>query len=413
MIADIRKTKAGLRTVFIPNPGSMAVHVAVLINTGSRDEPLLHTGISHFIEHMVFKGTPKRKAFHILNRLDSVGGEINAYTTKEQTCYYASVAKEHADRAVELLADILLNPTFPDAEIEKEKGVISEEIDMYQDYPEETILEDFESELFPGAALGKPILGTHESIKKFNHKILTQHRNAFYVADNIAVGICGDLSVDAAHHLLLRYFEAVSPKPAPVRSIVKPSAKHFSRTSEKSLQQAHVMLGGKAPSKNAKEQWALQILTNLLGGPAMNSRLNLAIREKHGLVYQISCFYTSYEDTGIAGIYFSADDKKRDKVLQLIHKELTPIVENGITEDALHKAFRQLSGNIRLQQDNKQSVLHHFLKESFQRNSLSPEDYILHLNSVNTNDILTVARKYLNPEKLNTVTYLPEKSGNN
>jgi predicted Zn-dependent peptidase len=412
MIADIRKNSAGLRTVFIPNPGSMAVHVAVLINTGSRDEALQLNGISHFIEHMVFKGTPKRKAFHILNRLDSVGGEINAYTTKEQTCYYASVAKEHADRAIELLADIIINPTFPIAEIEKEKSVISEEIDMYQDYPEETILEDFENELFPGAALGKPILGTHESILTFNQQKLLSHRNTFYVAGNISVGICGDMPADAAHHLMLRYFDAVSAKQAPNREIVKPSGKHFSRTSEKSLQQAHVMLGGKAPSKKVKEQWALQILTNLLGGPAMNSRLNLAIREKYGLVYQISCFYTSYEDTGIAGIYFSADDKKREKVLQLIHKELMPIVENGITEDALHKAFRQLSGNIRLQQDNKQSVLHHFLKESFHVHALSPEDYILHLQSVSTKDILQAARKYLNPEKLNTVTYLPEKTAN-
>jgi len=410
MEADIQRHTTGLRTIFMPNPGSKVVHIAVLINTGSRDESPVLNGVSHFIEHMVFKGTEKRKAFHILNRLDSVGGEINAYTTKEQTCYYASVSMEHAERAMDLLADILLHSTFPEAEIEKEKNVISEEIDMYQDYPEETIVEDFESQLFPEQALGKTILGTRDTITHFSKKDLVKHYKSWYTAPNIAIGLCGDMDSDGAHALMLQYFKTAKST-APISKVKsKASKKLFARTTEKSLQQAHVLMGGEAPSRHAMEQWALQVLVNLLGGPAMNSRLNLSIREKYGLVYQINAFYTPYDDTGFTGIYFSSEAQKRLKVIHLIEQQLIIINQNGITSDALNKALRQLCGNIRIQQDNRQHLLHHFLKESFQKQILSPEYHIEKLLKVTPDQLHAVALKYLNPEKLSRIVYLPEAS---
>lgn len=407
MQPEIYHLTSGLTRLFLPNPGSQAVHVAVLVNTGTRDETPELNGISHFIEHMVFKGTDKRKAYHILNRLDSVGGEVNAYTTKEQTCYYASVATEHAERAVELLADIILNSNFPEAEIVKEKNVIAEEIDMYQDYPEETILEDFEAKLFPGHALSKPILGTHETLQNLSRKEILTHHTKWYTPENIAVGICGNLESDTAAHLVEKYFGHLKPKAKAQTLKAKTNARLFTQNIVKSLQQSHVLMGGKAPSRNQTEQWALQLLVNLLGGPAMNSRLNLSIREKHGLVYQISCMYSAYEDAGFTGIYFSADEKKREKVVHLVLDELRKICISGISEDALQKAIRQMCGNIRLQHDSKQNMLHYYLKESFQKSLLSTDDFIRHIQQVKAQEIQTVAQKYLNPDKLSYINYIP------
>jgi predicted Zn-dependent peptidase len=407
---QIRELKSGLKTIFLPNPGSQAVYVAVLVNTGTRDESPELNGVSHFIEHMVFKGTEKRKAFHILNRLDSVGGELNAYTTKEQTCYYASVAKEHAERAVELLSDILLHSVFPEAEMEKEKSVIAEEIDMYQDYPEETIIEDFEAALFPNQAIGRPILGTRESLQKLNRKKVVQHCNSWYRSDTLVVGICGDIPSEKALAMAEKYFEEVTHHHAPKHLTAKPSGKKFHLTSTKALQQSHVFLGHSAPSRNEANHWPLQLLTNLLGGPAMNSRLNLSIREKYGLVYQISSTYTSFEDTGYVGIYFSSEEKKREKVISLVQNELNRILKEGISQDALDKAIRQFTGNALLQQDNRQSLLHFYLREVFQPAFLPAEAYIEKIKSVTRTQIQTCAEKYLNPDKVSMIEYFPEAS---
>lgn len=408
---QIRELKSGLKSIFLPNPGSQVVYVAVLVNTGTRDESSTLNGVSHFIEHMVFKGTSKRKAFHILNRLDSVGGELNAYTTKEQTCYYASVAKEHAERAIELISDILLHSTFPENEMEKEKSVIAEEIDMYQDYPEETIVEDFEAALFPDQALGKPILGTKDSLKHLNRSKVLKHCQTWYRANTMALGICGDILPEKAFYYAEKYFGELTGQAAPEHSPAVSSRKKFHLTSTKSLQQSHVFMGHKAPSRNAKDHWALQLLTNLLGGPAMNSRLNLSIREKYGLVYQISSSYTSFEDTGYVGIYFSSDEKKRARVIQLVQQELKRIAHEGISQDALDKAIRQFSGNVLLQQDNRQSLLHFYLREVFQPAFLPADEYVNRIKSVSKSQIQACAEKYLNPETMSMIEYFPEATG--
>jgi predicted Zn-dependent peptidase len=405
---QFRKLKSGLKTIFLPNPGSQAVYVAVLVNTGTRDEEPSLNGVSHFIEHMVFKGTEKRKAFHILNRLDSVGGELNAYTTKEQTCYYASVAKEHAERAVELLSDILLHSVFPEVEMEKEKSVIAEEIDMYQDYPEETIVEEFEAALYPNQAIGRPILGTRESLQKLTRKKVVQHCNSWYRANTLAVGICGDIPSEKALGILEKHFGELTRQQSPQHIMASPVRKQFHLTSSKALQQSHVFMGHAAPSRNASDHWALQLVTNLLGGPAMNSRLNLSIREKHGLVYQISSTYTSFEDTGYVGIYFSSEEKKREKVIYLIQNELNRILKVGISQDALDKAIRQFTGNALLQQDNRQSLLHFYLREVFQPAFLPAEAYIEKIKSVTRDQVQQASEKYLNPDKFSLIEYFPE-----
>lgn len=406
---QIRELKSGLKSIFLPNPGSQAVYVAVLVNTGTRDEAPETNGVSHFIEHMVFKGTRKRKAFHILNRLDSVGGELNAYTTKEQTCYYASVAKEHAERAVELIADILLHSTFPEAEMEKEKSVIAEEIDMYQDYPEETIVEDFEAALYPNQAIGKPILGTRESLNLLNRTRVLKHCTSWYRANTMALGICGDIQPEKAFLFAEKYFGELSGLKSPEHTRAQTSRKRFHFTSTKTIQQSHVYLGHAAPSRNSKDHWALQLLTNILGGPAMNSRLNLSIREKYGLVYQISSSYTSFEDTGYVGIYFSSEEKKRERVIHLVRQELRKFNSEGISQDALEKAIRQFSGNVLLQQDNRQSLLHFYLRELFQPSFLPAEEYVNRIKAVSKAQIQECAEKYLNPEKLSMIEYFPEE----
>lgn len=405
---EIRDFASGLKTLFLPNPGSQVVYVAVLVNTGTRDEISALNGISHFIEHMVFKGTSRRKAFHILNRLDSVGGELNAYTTKENTCYYASVAKEHAERAIELLSDMLLHSVFSDSEIEKEKSVIAEEIDMYQDYPEETIIEDFEALLYPDHAIGRPILGTRPSLQNMSHTGLKKHCQTWYRADTMAVGICGDVSSEKAFYWIEKYFGEVGSLHAPDHAPALASGKIFSTTTTKTVQQSHVLMGHKAPSRKARDHWPLQILTNLLGGPAMNSKLNLNIREKHGLVYQIQATYTSFEDSGYATIYFSADEKKRERVIKLVQDELRQFCRKGISQDSLDKAIRQFTGNVLLQHDNRQNLLHFYLKELFHPVVTDTEGYLKKIRAVTPEQIQTSALKYLQPDKLSVIQYLPE-----
>jgi predicted Zn-dependent peptidase len=403
---------SGASLILMPSPGTHVAHVAVMVFTGTRDESHSTAGISHFIEHMSFKGTSTRKAFYILNRIDSIGGEINAYTTKELTCYYASVPAIYTQRALDLLLDIVLNSTFPGDEIEKEKNVISEEIDMYQDYPEETIFEDFEEKLFPKQAIGNPILGTKKTIQQFTPEVLTEHHTKWYHAQNIGIGISADISASTllswTETFWDKYAKPKLPRPSKRKKITLVD-KAFHEVVKKSVQQSHVMLGGIGPARSTDEYFPMILLINYLGGPAMNARLNWVVREKHGLVYQISSSLQAYQDASFLNVYFSCDAAHKGKVMSLLQKECEILLNSGLKASNLEKVKKQYTGNLILQRDHRMNLLLQHVKESFLPDSLSLDAFTQKILSITPAETLLAAQKYLNTKQWSSIVYLPEK----
>ena len=296
----------GIRLVHHPLPGIVA-YCGLVINTGSRDEAAAEQGMAHFIEHMLFKGTRKRKAYYVLSRLEDVGGELNAYTTKEETAVFASFLKDDYDRAIEILHDITFNSVLPEKEIEKEKDVVIEEINSYLDNPAELIFDDFEELIFAGQSIGHNILGTPETVKSFTQKSLLEFISRNYNTDQIVFCSAGNISDDKMIRLFKKYFENV---PANIRTSKDPSAYSYipnSVTKDMKTFQNHCIIGNVAYNLRDERRLGMFLLNNILGGQGLNSRLNLSLREKNGLAYNVESSYNPYWDTGAFSIYFGTE----------------------------------------------------------------------------------------------------------
>src|SRR5690554_2985900 len=299
----VKQLSNGIKVVFLPVK-SEAAHLGVTVLGGSRYENKDEVGLAHFLEHCFFKGTTKRKAFHVLSRIDSVGGELNAFTTKEEICVYASFTKKYFERAVDLLADIVINSNFPEKEIIKEKDIIIDEINSYLDTPSDRIFDEFESHLFQNHPLGENILGSKKSVNSFSRASLWSYLQKFFFAQNMSIAVVGDFEEKKVIKLLEKYFAAI-PKHDQIL-IPKPfkEYKPFELRKKDSNYQAHAVLGGIAPGiENEKERRAVTLLLNVLGGPALNSRLILSIREKYGYTYSIDASYNPFKETGYWSIY--------------------------------------------------------------------------------------------------------------
>lgn len=348
MEAIVFELPNGLRVIYKYIPYTRIVHCGYVINSGSRDDNEKETGMAHFIEHMVFKGTEKRDYFEILNYLDSLGGDLNAYTTKEKTCLYASLRSEYFDRAVDLLTDITFYSTFPSKEVSKEKEVISEEIDMYREAPDEAIFEDFDEMVYPQHSLGHPILGTKESVKSFTRQKTKAHIQHTYTAENIVFSIVGNVSAAEVQEAIDRYLRPQLMIAGNIQRRAPEIAPEKERIVSIPTQQTHEILGGRAYSLNDPRHVPFLLLNNMLGGPAMNSLLNLNVREKYGLTYSINSFYTPFVDSGIWGIYYACEPKNLGRIRQLVRKELRNLVKNPWDEIQLSQAKRQLIGQMTL-----------------------------------------------------------------
>ena len=331
---------------------SIVGHCAVFINVGSRDEECSEYGLAHLIEHSIFKGTEKRKSYHILNRIDGVGGELNAYTTKEETCIYASFLTEHYDRTLELFSDILFHSTFLEKEIEKEKDVILDEINSYKDSPSEYIYDEFEELIFKGHGLAHNILGEKQQLKKYKSKNLRQFFSKNYIASKMVISSVGNLDFKKLIKLCEKYFkeqplQTSENKREPFNNYVPTNQSRNRKT-----HQAHILLGNVAYSYNNPKRVPLTLLNNYLGGPAMNSRLNMEIREKYGFTYNLESQYTPFSDTGLFTIYAGVLFSAKDKTLDLILKELRILKEKKITEMQLNKSKKQLLGQMAINMDS-------------------------------------------------------------
>lgn len=405
----LTEIQSGLPLIHQEINTTKAVHCGLIIDTGSRDEPAGKHGMAHFIEHMIFKGTGRRKTYHILNAVESVGGELNAYTTKEKTCLYASLPANEIERGFDVLADIFRNPVFPEKEIAKERQVISEEIDMYRDNPEEAIFEDFDTLVFPNHPLSHPILGTKKSISGFNREKIHSFYHAHYTPKNAVLSVAGNVNANKVHELAEKYFGDMQSGRAPIRK--KAALRKGATELEASIggNQAHCVVGGKAFPLGKGKDVALNLLINYLGGVAGNSRLNMEVREKLGLSYSIYSYYQPFIDTGIWGVYFGCEPGNVNRVRSLILRELKQLRKNNPGSLLLHRIKKQALGQLVLGNEYPQTLMLAAGKNllDFGRNIHLPE-LIRWVEAVTESDLMQAAAEVFREDKIQTLIYKPE-----
>ncbi|MCE2845558.1 MAG: insulinase family protein [Sphingobacteriales bacterium] len=407
----IHRLPCGLQVLIVQSLESQVSHCGLLIGAGTREEKEEEAGLAHFIEHCLFKGTRKRRAYHILNRLETVGGELNAYTTKEETCLHASVMDEHLERALELISDIAFHSVFPVREIDKEKDVIIDEINSYQDTPYEQIFDDFEGLVFAGHPLGHPILGTNQSVRSFRQRQLKEFTAKHYHAGNMVLAISTSQSEDKVLRVVERHFSAVrSGAGRPPRHKARKS-RPVSKEDSRALSQVHFISGRAAYGLHHPDRYALVLLNNLLGGPGMNSILNLRIRERYGYTYTIESGYHTFTDNGIFHIYFATDERNYKRVLALLGKELDILTGKPLTERQLNQYKEQLVGQIRLAQESRLSVLLSMAKSLLNLGRVLTQDEVFNrIRSVNSSQLSSVARDILDPAGRSELIYRPAVS---
>ena len=396
----------GLRIVYKYIPYTRTVHCGYVINAGSRDDLKGEMGMAHFIEHMIFKGTAKRKTFHILNYLESVGGDVNAYTSKEKTCLYASLVSDYFERAVELLTDITFHSIFPEKEITKEKQVISEEIDMYRNAPDEAIFEDFDEMIFPDHTLGNPILGTKNSIKSFTQSHLQAHIRRAFIQNEVVFSIVGNVSEKEVRRVVDKYLVSLQiPVGTTVRS-KPPGLQLTHKIVPIPTDQAHEIIGGRAFPLRKELYVPFLVLNNLLGGPAMNSRLNLNIREKYGLTYSIHSFYSPYTDTGIWGIYVACEPGNLARIRRLIRKEMKHFETKPLGTIGLSQAKKQLIGQLTLGYENLLTQMLGMAKDLLDFGEITPfGKYVTAIEEVTASEIQDAAVAVFRDQEHTTITY--------
>jgi predicted Zn-dependent peptidase len=397
----------GLRIVHKPTENGQISHLGLTVNAGSRDELEEEQGLAHFIEHCFFKGTKKRKAFHILSRMDSVGAELNAYTTKEETVIYASFLNVHFERAIEVIGDIVSNSTFPEKEIAKERDVIVDEILSYQDSPSELIFDDFEELLYDHHPIGRNILGTEDSVKSLTRSHIQNFIHRRYRTSEMVLSSVGNVDFRKIIRWAEKYFGHFT-EGNPDHERVKVARIHTgSKTVNLDTFQAHLMIGGPAYDVHHPLRVASVLLLNYLGGPAMNSRLNMNIRERHGIAYNIDASYQPYSDTGFVSIYLGTDKKLLDKSTALIHKELDDLCSRSLTVTALHRAKEQLKGQLALSSEGGANLMMGLGKSLLTFNRIDTTSEILkEIDEVTSSQLLQIANECFDKSKLSTLVYI-------
>ncbi|MBS2212963.1 insulinase family protein [Carboxylicivirga mesophila] len=402
---QIYTLRNGIRVIHRQDKSAVG-YCGLIINAGSRDEKEEEHGMAHFIEHVIFKGTKKRKAYHVLSRLDDVGGELNAYTTKEETCIYASFLKQDYERAIELIHDITFNSTFPTKELAKEKEVIVDEINSYKDSPAEYIFDEFEEMLFKGDPMGRNILGTEKKLKTFDENMIRQFMQANYNTDEMVFCSVGNASFKKIVKWAEKYFGDVEEN---IRSFSRPEVNKYvpeSQTIERDTHQCHVMIGNVAYDFRHDKRLHLHLLNNLLGGPGMNSRLNMALREKNGIAYNVESSYAPYFGTGVFNIYFGTDEENLIRSFSIIDRELKLLRDRQLGALQLHKAARQLKGQLTISSDNRENLMLSMGKSFMLYDQVDPLDVICNkIDSIKASELQDVANEMLNPNSLSYLIY--------
>ena len=437
----------GLRIIHLPSD-SKVVYCGYQINAGTRNEEPGEEGLAHFCEHVTFKGTERRKAWHILNCLESVGGDLNAYTNKEGTVYYSAILKEHIARAVDLLSDIVFHSVYPQAEIDKEVEVICDEIESYNDSPAELIYDEFENILFKGSPLGHNILGTAEQVRSFKTEDALRFTRKLYRPDNAIFFAYGDIDFKKLVKLIRkalgecpkgrelacsadcksaetpteeRIAEETPTGETPTEEMEAGDAKHKVQSSkfnvqskvagqtivmQKNTHQAHVMIGTRAYDVNDDRRMPLYLLNNMLGGPGMNAKLNLALREHNGLVYTVESTMVAYGDTGTWSIYFGCDEHDVKRCLRLVRKELDKFMQKPLSDAQLKAAKKQIKGQIGVACDNRENFALDFGKSFLHYGWEKNVDRLYEqVDAITAAQIQAVAQELFDKDRLTTLIF--------
>ena len=423
----------GLRIIHLPSD-SKVVYCGYQINAGTRNEEPGEEGLAHFCEHVTFKGTERRKAWHILNCLESVGGDLNAYTNKEGTVYYSAILKEHIARAVDLLTDIVFHSVYPQAEIDKEVEVICDEIESYNDSPAELIYDEFENIIFKGSPLGHNILGTAEQVRSFKTEDALRFTRKLYRPDNAIFFAYGDIDFKKLvkrlktlnmEHGTLNFMNSKTSE-TPTAEMEAGDANHKVQSSkfkvqskevqskvagqtivmQKNTHQAHVMIGTRAYDVNDSRRMPLYLLNNMLGGPGMNAKLNLALREHNGLVYTVESTMAAYGDTGIWSIYFGCDEHDVKRCLRLVRKELDKFMQKPLSEAQLKAAKKQIKGQVGVACDNRENFALDFGKSFLHYGWEKNVDRLYEqVDEITAEQIQAVAQELFDKDRLTTLIF--------
>ena len=395
----------GLRIIHAPRKAAVA-YCGFAIDAGTRDEQEHEQGMAHFVEHLLFKGTQKRHSWHIVNRMEHVGGDLNAYTNKEETVVYSAFLAEHLPRAVELLADIVFHSTFPQHEIDKEVEVIIDEIQSYEDTPSELIFDDFEELVFQNHPLGRKILGRPELLYTFKSQDALAFTSRFYRPNNMVFFVQGDFEFKRIIKLVEKAVNEIPSQPYNYQRNLPLSYVPRSLQINRDTYQAHVMIGRRGYDAHNEKRTALYLLNNILGGPGMNSRLNVALRERSGLVYNVEANLTSYTDTGLFSIYFGTDPKQVERCIQLVYKELKRLREQPLSTTQFTACKKQIIGQIGVACDNFENNALDMAKTFLHYNKFEgPEGVFRRIESLTPHDLWEVANEMFDESQLSTLIY--------
>lgn len=380
-------------------------YCGLIVNVGSRDERESEYGMAHFIEHTIFKGTAKRRAFHILNRIDEVGGELNAYTTKEETVVHATFLKRDFDRAAELISDMVFNSTFPERELAKEKEVILDEISSYNDTPSELIFDDFDDVVF-NKEFGHNVLGDSERLATFDGTMVRDFMRRNYNTDQMVLSVLGSMTWKEVVRIAEKYYGCIAQNK---RQWTREKPVGRERTRQrivKNTSQGHVVMGGIAPNAFDKKRLPMYMLNNMIGGPCMNSRLNIILRERNGIAYNVETEYNPYYDTGLFSLYFGTDAENLERSIRIVNKELARICMKPLTEIQLKKLKRQMSGQLMLSADNGEDQMLSIGRSVLLYGQADDiETSCKNIETVSAKELLDVANEVVHPERLSILIY--------
>jgi predicted Zn-dependent peptidase len=405
---NLHELPNGIRIVHKQVVHTKIVHCGFVLDIGSRDEKPHQQGLAHFWEHMAFKGTLKRKAYHILNRLDSVGGELNAYTTKEKICFYASVLDQYLENAIELLTDITFQSTFPEKQIEKERGVILEEMSMYEDSPEDALQDIFDTLVFPNHPLGHNILGTTDTLKRFGRQDFLDFVQQNLDSRRIIFSCVGNISLKKAIRLAEKHLAPLPPFRAERQRLPFSGYQPVQQQQERSIMQAHFVMGCPAYPLQDERRLPFVMLTNILGGPANTSRLNMALREKKGFVYNVDASYTPYIDTGLFSISFATEPGQLQKSIRLVEREFRQLCEKPLGSLQLHAAQEQLIGQLAMAEENNASLMLMMGKSILDLNRIdSLDDIFCRIREISAPELQEIACQMLQLPQFSSLTLQP------
>ncbi len=395
----------GIRLIHYKTESTVG-HLGILINTGSRDEDENEHGLAHFIEHSVFKGTKKRRAFHVLSRIEDVGGELNAYTTKEETTVYSTFLSQDYERAAELLSDILFNSVYPQKELNREKIVIAEEINSYKDSPSELIFDEFEELVYDGHPIARNILGTTQNIQQFTREAILQFIEKNYHTDQMVISSVGNIDFQKLKKITERHFGSVEKRLRKRKRIPFNGYVPGFRKIKKDTFQTHCIMGTVAFDVHHPKRMLMVLLNNIIGGQAMNSRLNMALRERKGMAYNVESSYTAYTDTGLFNVYFGTDKENYERALSVVKKEFKQLCDNKLGDIQLSRAKKQLIGQIAISTESHDDLMLTIGKSYLLYNQVDPLSMVFRkIEKITAADLLEVANEILDEKLMSTLIY--------